>query len=129
MDSNIKKFFKIIPVAACVLVTGCQRGVVITVQQQNGIVTFITTRDGSDEVACVDDIAVYPATPESAEAIWSPLADHPKNCTDRFVYGQNPPHFTTSGRPPALVKGVQYRVFASGPGLIGSNRFTYEGPN
>lgn len=111
--------------ALATLACSCRNGARVEIIQANGHVLFHVAQSATDKKQCVEDLSVYPTTPEDAKPLWNiATADH-AICLSDFTYGIVPKGFDASGAPAPLVKGTRYRVDASGTGFLGGNSFVY----
>lgn len=115
--------YRIAAVALLTLLTGCQQGVAVRVDQDAAGVTFTLVPSGGG-AACLGTLTLYPGEPENAKPLWyisNGKASQP--CVTTLRYGDSPPGFGRSPAAPPLVSGRSYRVAVSGNAFVGSTRF------
>jgi hypothetical protein len=113
-------------IASTLLLVACTDEVLVDVTKKGDVVTFATTRSGTEKQPCVQGLVITLAGSDVAVTppLWELATAEPGRCRARFDYGQVPAGYSQNSTAPRLLVGSRYLIEVTGPGLQGGREFT-----
>lgn len=108
------------------VLTACQQGAEIRIDQKDGQATFSLSRISSDKPACIRNLEVYEGEPKGGQPLWQ-IAGGDEGCVSSATFAKVPQGFSQADDTPAGLKlkpGRRYAVQASGTGWLAFGAFT-----
>lgn len=108
------------------VLTACQQGAEIRIDQKDGQATFSLSRISSDKPACIRNLEVYEGEPKGGQPLWQ-IAGGDEGCVANVTFAKVPGGFSQADDTPAglrLKPGRHYSVQASGTGWLAFGAFT-----
>lgn len=109
-----------------IVLTACQQGAEIRIDQKDGHATFSLSRISSDKPACIRNLEVYEGEPKGGQPLWQ-IAGGDEGCIASVEFAKVPQGFSQADDTPAGLKlkpGQSYAVQASGTGWLAFGAFT-----